>query len=676
VRPASDTPTSFCHQPLSSELMIITDLSSEVLFDDDRYTDGQLSRRPLVNNTIEMDDLVPSQEDSFNRGCTGSLGEWDKGLLTSEPSTTDIIDNYDWLATVKSSEMSALPRSFSTSTFSSSELGETLNCPEYLAPPFLSLSTSEDYKTFRSDPGGQEVQYPGSGHPDSQKWDQQKSAIFMETKPQPREWVLEQLEMMAAEALFDISYQFPPKVVTQSRTKSNAISYDNQSGVIRRKRDSTDECQGIPEHDNTGENIRGTHTPRSGKMLTKTAWYGANNVGTFETTIRIASLIHENVLQGTVSTKRDVFYRDVQLFRSQPTVDRIVEDLACSLQVPRSCLNVVAGSRSAVYGSIRISIRTKMTNLCNAVVPNTANKDPGWLQKDILQTNYSSQATPLEASVLMAEKDSDHQENTISKTDFNTLVMIPVTMDDILEVEIHPGTHFVLVVEKEATMHHLISSGFCESNGPCILLTSKGYPDQASRRLLRLLSDMINAGIWSSLELLPQPITPYASLQPTSSKLDPPTTIPLLALVDCDPHGIEIFLTYRCGSIQSAYDNANLAIPSLRCIGQFASDWREVLGEPKEGSAVPSNIQEQFRRALIPLSRKDRAKLLKLLAAHPLVRHHGRWRSEISRMLHLNRKTEIQSLCLVDSRQQSEVATVPPLIQYLNRKLASRHEWL
>lgn len=660
VKLASNAAISFYHHPQFSECIVVTDLSSEMLPDDDFYTDGQLSWHPAVNNTIEGGGLVPWQKDAFSQGCIESPGEWDTGQMISERS------------------MSALPRSLSISSFSSSELVDTPNCPEHLTPPFSSPSTSEDIDpiTFHSDPGGLGVERPRSVRPDSQSPDQQKSAIFMETKLRPREWVLEQLEMMAAEVLFDMSYQFPPKVVTQSRTRSDAISYDKQSGVIRRKRQLTEGCQGSLEHDGEGEIIGGTQRPRSEKVLTKTAWYGANNVGAFESTIRIASLVHDNLLQGTVSTKRDVFYRDVQLFRSQPTVDRIVEDLACSLQVPRSCLNVVAGCRSVVYGSIRISIKTGRRSPGSAAVPNINSKDPGWLREDILQGKYGAQATPSEASESFAEKDNDRQGNTISKTDFNTLVMIPVTMDDIIEVEIHPGTRFVLVVEKEATMQNLISSGFCESNGPCILLTSKGYPDQAARRLLRLLSDIINAGVWSSLQLPHQLIAPCASFQSIMSKLDSPTTIPLLALVDCDPHGIEIFLTYRCGSIQSAYDNANLAIPSMQCIGQVASDWREVLGGSREGGVASNNIQEQFRRALLPLTYKDRAKLVKLLTAHPLVMHHGRWRSEISRMLHLNRKTEIQSLCLVDSRQQSEVATAPPLIQYLNRKLSSREEWL
>ncbi|ORX51942.1 hypothetical protein DM01DRAFT_1064688 [Hesseltinella vesiculosa] len=40
-------------------------------------------------------------------------------------------------------------------------------------------------------------------------------------------------------------------------------------------------------------------------------------------------------------TKRDIFYRDVALFRTQTVVDRIVDDIAYNDYVPQLTLNVV-----------------------------------------------------------------------------------------------------------------------------------------------------------------------------------------------------------------------------------------------------------------------------------------------------------------------------------------------
>ncbi|OAQ28611.1 DNA topoisomerase IV, alpha subunit, partial [Linnemannia elongata AG-77] len=266
--------------------------------------------------------------------------------------------------------------------------------------------------------------------------------------------------------------------------------------------------------------------------------------------LRATELIHENVSKDTISSKRDMFYRDVMAFGSQIAVNGIVEDLACTFEVPRSSLNVVAGTRSVVFGSVRM------------------------LEEDPLDSRFS-------------------------QTSYNTLVPIPIRFSDIVEIEIHPRTRFVLVVEKEATLSNLISLGFCETNGPCILLTSKGFPDLVARQLLKALSEMVLDGI------------------------------PLVALMDCDPYGIEIYLTYRCGSIKSAYENAKLAVPALKCLGQFPSDWDLFL---------------ESRPMLIPLTVKDRTKLERLITTHPYICQHARWRDQIAKMLEADAKTEIQSL--------------------------------
>jgi meiotic recombination protein SPO11 len=42
-----------------------------------------------------------------------------------------------------------------------------------------------------------------------------------------------------------------------------------------------------------------------------------------------------------ITTKRDVFYKDVELFGNQREVDRILEDLAVHFQVSRYSLNIV-----------------------------------------------------------------------------------------------------------------------------------------------------------------------------------------------------------------------------------------------------------------------------------------------------------------------------------------------
>ena len=48
---------------------------------------------------------------------------------------------------------------------------------------------------------------------------------------------------------------------------------------------------------------------------------------------------------------RDIYYKDVQLFKRQEVVDRIVEDLAHTFGVERSTLSIVAAAKGIVCGN-------------------------------------------------------------------------------------------------------------------------------------------------------------------------------------------------------------------------------------------------------------------------------------------------------------------------------------
>jgi DNA topoisomerase VI subunit A len=68
--------------------------------------------------------------------------------------------------------------------------------------------------------------------------------------------------------------------------------------------------------------------------------------------IRVMEIIVETLVKDIIITKRlpcwrsevecrDIYYRDPTLFKSQGTVDRIVNSLAYTLLIPRTCLHVV-----------------------------------------------------------------------------------------------------------------------------------------------------------------------------------------------------------------------------------------------------------------------------------------------------------------------------------------------
>ena len=65
--------------------------------------------------------------------------------------------------------------------------------------------------------------------------------------------------------------------------------------------------------------------------------------------------IHDLLRAGIVTTKRDLYYRDVNLFQSQSVVDDAISQIAYSFGVERLHLNVVASPKGCVYGDLTIT---------------------------------------------------------------------------------------------------------------------------------------------------------------------------------------------------------------------------------------------------------------------------------------------------------------------------------
>ncbi|KAF3056637.1 Meiotic recombination protein SPO11 [Daldinia childiae] len=103
-------------------------------------------------------------------------------------------------------------------------------------------------------------------------------------------------------------------------------------------------------------------------------------------------------------------------------------------------------------------------------------------------------------------------------------------------------TKWIIVIEKEATFRGLAASGYygLSDAGIGVLVTGKGYPDLVTRQFLHLLHSSF-----------PQ--------------------IPIYALVDFDPSGIAIMLTYKCGS-QGLSHEENVTIPEISWLGPKSCD--------------------------------------------------------------------------------------------------------
>lgn len=87
---------------------------------------------------------------------------------------------------------------------------------------------------------------------------------------------------------------------------------------------------------------------------------------------------------------------------------------------------------------------------------------------------------------------------------------IPQIISNVISIRMK--ANFVLVIEKDAVFQKLLEENCCRALR-CILVTGKGYPDVATRMLVKMLSE----------------------------KMD----LPVYILVDADPFGVDIMLIYR-----------------------------------------------------------------------------------------------------------------------------------
>ncbi|CAN8096251.1 unnamed protein product [Discula destructiva] len=209
----------------------------------------------------------------------------------------------------------------------------------------------------------------------------------------------------------------------------------------------------------------------------------------FTQMMRIMELSRETLMSGRVITKRNIYYQNSELFKDQTVVDRLVDDLACTLALSRNALNIVAASKGLMAGSLRLIMADGSIVSC-----------------------ASSHNT-----------NSIHPIGMIHKVDF-------------------ANTKWILVIEKEATFRTLAACQYWRTcvQGQGLIVTGKGYADLATLEFLNLIH----------------------TLQPA---------IPVLCVVDCDPHGIDIMRTYKHGSKGLGHE-ASTRIPGLRWLGVKMTD--------------------------------------------------------------------------------------------------------
>lgn len=281
--------------------------------------------------------------------------------------------------------------------------------------------------------------------------------------------------------------------------------------------------------------------------------------------IRVADGIHELLSLGRHSTKRELFYTDVNLFEDQTVSDRAIEDLAVTLRTIRNATNIVASAKGKIIG--RISF-VESGDLIDCSKMGTGGKA----------------ITPFQDQIENIDTDAE----------------------------------FVLLVEKDAAFMSLSEAKIYERY-PCILITGVGQPDIATRMMLR--------------------------------KIVYETGIPVFAIMDADPYGLEILRSYTFGSKALGYETPWLVTENMY--------WLGLRPEDMENYKIPKDVY-------IPLTDADRKKGKELLEEKWL-QNKPKWADELRSMLRSGVKAEIQALAAKGFEYMSE--------KYLPQKLESA-DWI
>ena len=298
-----------------------------------------------------------------------------------------------------------------------------------------------------------------------------------------------------------------------------------------------------------------------------------DNLKSIARILKLAVIIQNKLNQLRPCTKRELYYENVDLFKSTDIIDSNESDLCSILGICRFDLPIFPSAKGLFCGNI--TLVNKYGNRLN-----------------INNTNMNSKINLINYEYLIEEFFiDDNTRNGINffQSNYNNICQ----------------KYFVLIVEKETLFFNLVGNYQFYSKFPnAIVITGKGYPDYITKIFIKRLSEQLN-------------------------------NIPFIYFGDHDPHGLEIYLNYLFGSTQSCKENSYMCIGNLKWVGlsheniemilKFGLINKEMMKEisdngdndivinDKDFVDDEENIKEGQTSGLIKLDNKDKIKIKNIL---------------------------------------------------------------
>jgi len=158
----------------------------------------------------------------------------------------------------------------------------------------------------------------------------------------------------------------------------------------------------------------------------------------------VLTRIYELLSTNNFKTKREIFYLDQELYKTQRMSDDVVDDLAYQLNVPRALIRIMSTNKGSIFGDLE------------------------WVTKDVDGKELTTSCRSLPGTI------------------------IPNNPAEIIRFNSGRQIKFLLVVEKETTFNELINRSKVHEELDCMVISGQGYPTSQTRQMVHLIQYMLN----------------------------------------------------------------------------------------------------------------------------------------------------------------------------------------
>ena len=246
-----------------------------------------------------------------------------------------------------------------------------------------------------------------------------------------------------------------------------------------------------------------------------------NNLRAITRILKLSVIIHHKISQLMPCTKRELYYENVELFKSTDIIDSTESDLCSILGICKFDLPIFPSAKGLFCGNIILV--NKYGNKLNINNSNMNNKI------NLINYEYLIEDFYLDENI----------KNYIELIQNNKMYIGNINKGKITRNNINDicQKYFVLIIEKETLFFNLVGNyQFFKKFPNAIIITGKGYPDYITKVFIKKLSNLLD-------------------------------NIPFIYFGDHDPHGFEIYLNYIFGSTQSSKENNFMCLGNINWIG-------------------------------------------------------------------------------------------------------------